>query len=104
MVTIFIPASDMKNIHPAPTCNTCPTREFMRMASLLAWHMNLKELLLGLAVSSSFKLLMNPVQIRAGFLGVVEFNGGAVLLYISCMHLVTKYLIKIWNFVRRNNR
>ena len=59
IVALFIPASDMKNLHPVRTCNTCPT--------------------------------------LAGFLGVVEFSGCAVLLYTSCMHLVTKYVIKIWS-------
>ena len=56
-VALFIPASDIKNVHPARTCcNPCPT--------------------------------------RAGFFGVVEFSGCAVLLYTYtwCMHLVTKYV------------
>ena len=42
---VFIPASDMKNVHLARTCNTFPTREFMRMSVSLAWHINLKETL-----------------------------------------------------------
>ena len=65
-VALFIPASDIKNVHPARTCNTCPTR----------------------AVSSE---LLSLVDVT-------------VLLYTSCMHMVTKYVIKIWNFVWRNNR
>ena len=60
-VPFSFPATDMKNAHPARTCNTCP--------------------------------------VRAGFLGVVEFSGCA-----SRMHMMTKCVIKIWNFVRRNNR
>ena len=35
-VALFIPASDMKNVHPEGTCDTCPTREFMLMACLFA--------------------------------------------------------------------
>ena len=28
-VAIFIPASEMKNVHPARICNTCPTSKFI---------------------------------------------------------------------------
>ena len=46
----------------------------------------------------------NTCLTRAGFLGVVEFSGCAVLLDTLCTHFVTKYVIMIWNFVWRSNR